>query len=88
MSELDWKKFQFITEMQTALLANAINVAKHGDEGTQKASYSGTGLIIDMDNVFFAANLIPKDMSAHEAACDIYGAIKKEHDWPYWALSP
>lgn len=85
MAELDWKKYQFITEVQTALIANAINVAKHDDAGTEKHNYSGTGLIINMDNAFYAAERIPEDMSAHVAASQFYGGCKGEK-WPTWAL--
>ncbi|MGA3678875.1 hypothetical protein [Pseudomonas graminis] len=85
MAELDWKKYQFITEVQTALIANAINVAKHDDDGTEKHNYSGTGLIINMDNAFYAAERIPAELSAHEAASQFYGGCKGEK-WPAWAL--
>lgn len=85
MAELDWKKFQFITEVQTALIANAINVARHDDEGKQRHDYSGTGLLISMDNAFYAAERIPEELSAHEAASQFYGGCKGEK-WPTWAL--
>ncbi|GLK88062.1 hypothetical protein [Pseudomonas turukhanskensis] len=85
MSEFSWKKFQFISEVQTALIANAINVAKHDEDSTQKHDYSGTGLLIDMDNAFYAAERIPSGMTAHEAACQFYGGCKGEA-WPSWAL--
>ncbi len=86
MTEFDWKKFQFITEVQTALLANAINVSRHDEEGVKRAEYSGTGLLISMDDAFYAAERIPENMSAHQAACDFYGGVRKEHEWPRWAL--
>ena len=85
MAEFDWKKFQFITEVQTALIANAINVSRHDEEGKERHNYSGTGLLIHMDDAFYAAERIPKNLSAHEAACQFYGGCKGE-DWPRWAM--
>lgn len=84
MNEFDWKKYQFVTEVQTALLANAINTARHDDEAALRHEYSGTGLIGRMDDVFYAAERIPANLSAHEAACEFYGACKGE-TWPAWA---
>lgn len=84
MNEFDWKKFQFITEVQTALIANAINVARHDEEAKLKHEYSGTGLIIRMDDAFYAAERIPENLSAHEAASQFYGGCKGEK-WPSWA---
>lgn len=86
MTEFDWKKYQFITEVQTALIANAINTAKHDDEGAKRHDYSGTGLIISMDNAFYAADRIPENLSAHEAASQFYGGCKGDEKWPTWAL--
>lgn len=85
MAELDWKKFQFITEVQTALIANAVNIARHDEEGKKRADYSGTGLLIWMNDAFYAAERIPADLSAHEAASQFYGGCKGEK-WPDWAL--
>lgn len=72
--------------MQTALLANAINIAKHTDDPQNKVAYSGSGVLNDMDAVFFAAERIPAEISASEAASQLYAGIKNRDAWPKWAL--
>jgi hypothetical protein len=69
-NEFDWKKFQFITEVQTALIANAINLSTEEDNKERRHIFSATGTLINMDDAFYAAERIPKGMSAHEAACE------------------
>ncbi len=70
MSEgFDWKKFQFITEVQTALINKAINVSLEADAKSRRHIFSATGTLINMDDAFYAAERIPAGMSAHEAAC-------------------
>ncbi|WP_353569814.1 hypothetical protein [Candidatus Albibeggiatoa sp. nov. BB20] len=69
--DMEWKHFQFITEVQTALIANAINVVSLEDDAKDRQHiFSATGMLIKMDDAFYAANRIPKDMSAHKAACE------------------
>ncbi|WP_139214492.1 hypothetical protein [Pseudomonas graminis] len=84
MSEFNWKKFQFITEVQAALMANSVNIARHDEEGRERHQYSGTVMLIHMDDAFYAAERIPEGLSAHEAACQFYGGCKGE-SWPRWA---
>lgn len=85
MTDFSWKKYQFITEVQTAILANALNVAVHDKNAQRRADYSGSGVMICMDDAFFAADRIPEDLSAHEAASDFYAACVEGEDYPYWA---
>lgn len=66
----DWKKFQFITEVQTALIANAINLSLEANAKEQRHIFSATGTLINMDDAFYAAERIPPNLSAHEAACE------------------
>jgi len=66
---LDWKKFQFITEVQTALINNATNLALEEDAKKNRHEFSATGTLIKMDDAFYAAERIPASLSAHEAAC-------------------
>ena len=73
MGTLDWKKFQFITEVQTALIANAINVSLEPDALKRRHIFSATGTLINMDEAYRAAELIPDKLSAHEAACQFVG---------------
>jgi len=69
-NEFDWKKFQFITEVQTALIANAINLSLEEDAKERRHIFSANGTLINMDDAFYAAERIPKNISAHEAACE------------------
>jgi hypothetical protein len=88
-NEFDWKKFQFITEVQTALIANAINLSLEEDAKERRHIFSATGTLINMDDAFYAAERIPKDMSAHEAACEfIYHNLREANNTevPYWLL--
>lgn len=72
-NEFDWKKFQFITEVQTALINNAINLSINSDAKEKRHIFSATGTLISMDDAFYAAERIPKNMTAHEAACEFIG---------------
>jgi len=69
-NEIDWKRFQFITEVQTALITNAINMSLGDNAKDMRYIFSATGTLIKMDDAFYAADRIPKDLSAHEAACE------------------
>lgn len=71
--EFSWKKFQFITEVQTALINNAINVSLSEDAIKNRHIFSATGTLGNMDEAFYAAERIPADMSAHQAACEFVG---------------
>ncbi|MDY6930111.1 MAG: hypothetical protein SWN10_23940 [Pseudomonadota bacterium] len=71
----NWKKFQFITEVQTALINNAINVSLDSDARDRRHIFSATGTLINLDDAFYAAERIPTDMSAHEAACEFVGFV-------------
>lgn len=73
-NEFTWKKFQFITEVQTALLANAVNLSLEPNEAlSQRHIFSATGILGHMDDAFYAAERIPPNLTAHEAACDFVG---------------
>lgn len=65
---LDWKKFQFITIAQTTIINNAINLSLNEDAKSRREIFSATGTLIVMDQLFHAAENIPKDMTAYEAA--------------------
>lgn len=66
----DWKKFQFITEVQTALITNAINLSLQENPKEKRHIFSATGTLINMDDAFYAAERIPANLSAHRAACE------------------
>lgn len=69
-NDFDWKKFQFITEVQTAMIHNAINKSLESDILRNRHLVSATGSLITMDDAFYAAERIPANMTAHEAACE------------------
>jgi|GEM_PF-1853711 hypothetical protein len=68
--QLDWKKFQFITTAQTSIINNAINLSLNSDAKERRHIFSATGTLIIMDQLFNAAENIPGDMTAYEAAND------------------
>lgn len=87
--EFDWKKFQFITEVQTALINNAINVSLNDDATDNRHIFSATGTLINMDDAFYAADRIPKDLGAHQAACQFVefaceNLRPEDQEVPYW----
>lgn len=67
-NDFDWKKFQFIIEVQTALINNAVNRSLDEDAKAKRAQISATGTLIHMDDAFYAVERIPENASAHEAA--------------------
>ncbi|GBO86230.1 hypothetical protein DXI23_19995 [Marinobacter flavimaris] len=73
--ELNWKKFQFITEVQTALINNAINLSLESSAKERRHIFSATGTLINMDDAFYAAERIPHNMTAHEAASEFVGFV-------------
>ena len=69
MSEpFNQKRFDFLMVVQTTLINNAINRSLDEDAVEHRANFSATGTMIDMDDALFAADRIPTDMTAYEAA--------------------
>jgi len=66
----DWKRFQFLMEVQTALINNAINLSLEDDAKEMRHKFSASGTLINMDDAFYASERIPSDLNAHEAACE------------------
>lgn len=68
--EIVTKQEQFLLVVQTAILANGINLA--ADPTLEKAStrhvYSATGVLGMMDDALYASERIPESMTAFEAA--------------------
>lgn len=67
-TDFNWKKFQFIIEVQTARINNAINLSLNDDAKAHRHIFSATGTLIVMDDAFYAAERIPESLTAHEAA--------------------
>jgi len=91
--EFDWKKFRFITEVQTALIANAINLSLNEDAKERRHIFSATGMIGTIGDAFDAAERIPEEMTAHDAACDFVFFMcenlrEKNAVVPYWFARP
>lgn len=85
-TEFDWKKFQFITTVQTALINNAINLSLEADAKEKRHWFSAIGTLGLMADAFRAAEKIPMTLSADDAADQwvpfilrIEGA--EPHDW-------
>jgi hypothetical protein len=86
--ELDWKKFQFIITVQTALINNAINISleSNAKAKAKRHLFSATGTRGLMADAFRAAEQIPKSLSAMDAADQFIPFIlgqegAEEHDW-------
>jgi len=94
-NEFDWKKFQFITAVQTALVWNLVKVenqkmrfnirednkeffskeidphlftSEESPEDCLKGNKNLSLICIDLDDAFYAAERIPEDKSAADAA--------------------
>ena len=83
-----WKKFQFITIVQSCVLANAFNKSQSENAKELKHIFSASGVFITMDDAFWAAEHIPDDLDASRAANDFISyALKIDEDakLPYWA---
>jgi hypothetical protein len=88
-NDINWKKFQFITTVQTALINNAINLSLNEDAKDKRHIFSATGTLGMMDDAFYAAERIPEKMSASEAAADFVGYMcenlrEPDDKLPHW----
>ena len=88
-NEIDWKKFQFITTVQTALIANAMRASTKADVDRDHF-ISSTSMLNLMQTAFTAAQQIPEDVTAHEAACSIVLALcyPENASIPEWFIHP
>jgi len=86
---LNWKRYQFVTEVQTALIGNAMRAALKGDK-ERDHFVSSTSMLNLMHTVFVAAEQIPENLSAHEAACEIVDVLLnvEERKLPVWFRRP
>jgi len=67
-SEFNQKRFDFLITVQTVLINNAINISLNDDAIENRHMFSATGTMINMDNALYAADRIPENMSAYQAA--------------------
>jgi len=91
------KRQEFLYIVQTAVLANGINLATDPERRIDyRHEYSATGVLGLMNDVIWASGLIPKNMSAFEAADEFCGfmfgnlreieekARGQQETVPYW----
>jgi hypothetical protein len=90
------KQEQFLFIVQTAILANGINLSSRAESSEKyRHEFSATGVLGMLDDSIHASDRIPDNMSAYEAAhefCNfIFGNLRKENkadgtklDVPRW----
>jgi hypothetical protein len=69
-TSFDWKKFEFITTVQTGLINNAINRSLDEDAIKHRAEFSPVTVLYHMSEAFRAAAMIPESITARDAAWD------------------
>jgi hypothetical protein len=69
-SDFDWKKFEFITTVQTGLINNGINLSLEPDAIQRRADFSPATVLYHMSEAFRAADRIPESITARDAAWD------------------
>src|SRR5712664_3097160 len=75
-NDFDWKKFEFITTVQTGMIHNAVNLSLETDAIKRRAEFSSTTAIYQMAEAFRAAERIPENVTARQAA----------HAFTHWLL--
>ncbi|MCG7567104.1 hypothetical protein MHM95_12515 [Pseudoalteromonas sp. CnMc7-15] len=88
-NQFTWKKFQFITAVQTALINNAINRSLDDDAKDNRHNFSAISTLAKMDDAFYAAERIPEDKTANDAAFEFIGhncvnGEEPKGEIPYW----
>ena len=74
--DINWKKFEFVATVQTAMIQNAINLALEPDAREHRAAFSSTTAIFQVAEAFRAADRIPDELTARQAA----------HGFRHWLL--
>lgn len=59
----DWKKYQFIMEVQTAVICNAIRKKDSDEFQDNEGFFSATGVSCIMEEAFLAAENLPCDQN-------------------------
>ncbi len=84
------KQDQFPFIVQTAILANGINLTSRAKFNEKyRHEVSATGVLATLDDAIYASERIPEDLTAYEAAhefCNFSFANLREEskDVPYW----
>jgi hypothetical protein len=92
-ANLDWKKLEFITTVQTGLLSNAINRSIEENAINNRAEFSPANMVYQMSEAFRAADMIPDSVTARVAAWDfimwtIHGETDSSAKMPEWFGPP
>lgn len=67
-TEFNQKRFDFLITVQTVLINNAINVSLNDDANEKRHIFAATSTMINMDDALYAADRIPENMTAYQAA--------------------
>jgi len=89
----DWKRFEFITTVQTGLINNGINRSLDNDAIKHRAEFSPATVLYHMSEAFRAAEMIPHQVTARQAAWDftmwlIHGDDDPSAQMPDWFAPP
>ena len=77
----DWKKFEFITTVQTGLISHGINHSLNDDARDKRAEISPATVLYQMSEAFRAAEMIPENVAARDAAWEFtMWTIHGDHD--------
>ena len=92
-NSFDWKKFEFITTVQTGLVNNGINRSLDDDAKENRAEFSPATVLYHMSEAFRAADRIPESVTARDAAWDftmwlIHGDDDESAKMPEWFGPP
>lgn len=82
----DWKKYQFITEVQTAVICNAIRKKGTDECHGNESFFSAMGVSSIMEEAFFASEKLPQGQSAHESAVQFidFHVLENRHPEATW----
>lgn len=81
-ADFDWKKFEFITIVQTGLINNGINRSLDEDAVRNRHEFSPATVLYHMAEAFRAADLIPESVAARDAGWDFTMWLIHGHDDP------
>jgi hypothetical protein len=81
-ANFDWKKFEFITTVQTGLINNGINRSLDEDAIKHRAKFSPATVLYQMSEAFRAADMIPESVTARDAAWAFTMWLIRDEDDP------
>lgn len=92
-ADFNWKKFEFITTVQTGLISNASNRSIEKDAIKNRANFSPVTMVYQMSEAFRAAEMIPDSVTARIAAWEfvmwtIHGETDPSAKMPDWFGPP